>query len=75
MLKDFSQMTEKELEHIGELEYDDEGLFQQLAEINQPPDYIVNALQNNEYSGIQKPKQDSFQQNNQQYFILFKKRD
>ena len=34
MLKDFSQMTEKELDHIGELEYD--GLFQQLEEINQP---------------------------------------
>ena len=50
MLKDFSQVTEEELEHIGELEYDDEGLFQQLKEINQPPDYIVNALQNNEYS-------------------------
>ncbi len=43
-------MTEEELEHIGELEYDDEGLFQQLEEINQPPDYIVKALQNNEYS-------------------------
>ena len=27
MLKDFSQMTEEELEHKGELEYDDEGLF------------------------------------------------
>ena len=25
-------MTEEELEHVGELEYDDEGLFQQLEE-------------------------------------------
>ena len=40
----------RKLEHIGELEYDDEGLFQQLKEINQPPDNVVNALQNNEYS-------------------------
>ena len=54
MLKDFGQMTEEELEHFGELEYDDEGLFQQLGEINQPPDYIVNALQNNEYSANSK---------------------
>ena len=54
MLKDFSQMTEEELEHIGELEYDDEGLFQQLEEINQPHDYIVKALQNNEYSANSK---------------------
>ena len=53
MLKDFSQMTEEELE---QLEYDDEGLFQQLGEINQPPDYIVNALQNNEYSADSKTK-------------------
>ncbi len=53
MLKDFSQMMEEELEHVGELEYDD-GLFQQLEEINQPPDYIVNALQNNEYSADSK---------------------
>ena len=75
MLKDFSQMTEEELEHRGELEYDDEGLFQQLEEINQPHDYIVKALQNNEYTADSKPKQNSFQQNNQQYFILFKKRD
>ena len=36
MLKDFSQMTEEEFEHIAELEDDDEGLFQQLEEINQP---------------------------------------
>jgi len=50
MIKDFRQMTDKELEDLGELEYDDEGLFQQLEEINQPPDYIVNALQNNEYA-------------------------
>ena len=28
-------MTEEELEHTGELEYDD-GLFQQLEVINQP---------------------------------------
>ena len=49
MIKDFRQMTEQELEDIGELEYDDEGLFQQLEEINQPPDYVVNVLQNNEY--------------------------
>ena len=34
MLKDFSQMTEEELEYIGELEYDDEGVFQQLEEMN-----------------------------------------
>ena len=75
MLKYFSQMMEEELEQSGELEYDDEGLFQQLEEINEPPDYIVNALQNNEYSADSKTiKQDSFQQNNQQYFILFKKR-
>ena len=47
-------MTEEELEHIGELEYDDEGLFQQLEEMNRPPDYIVNALQNNEYSADSK---------------------
>ena len=73
MLKDFSQMTEEELGHIGA--FDDEGLFQQLEEINQPPDYIVNALQNNEYSTVQKPEQVSFQQNNQQYSILLKKRD
>ena len=32
MLKDFSQMTEEELEHIGEIAYDDEGLFQQLED-------------------------------------------
>ena len=50
MLKDFSQMTEEELENIGEFEYDDEGLFQQLEEINEPPNYVVNTLQNNEYS-------------------------
>ena len=56
MLKDFSQMTEEELENIGELEYDDEGLFQQLEEINQPPDYIVKALQSNEYSVDSKTK-------------------
>ena len=43
-------MRDQELEDIGELEYDDEGLFQQLEEINQPPDYVLNALQNNEYS-------------------------
>ena len=43
MFKDFSQMMEEELGHIGELEYDD-GLFQQLEEINQSPDYIVKAL-------------------------------
>ena len=43
-------MTDKELEDVRELEYDDEGLFQQLEEINQPPDYVVNALQNNKYS-------------------------
>ena len=49
MLQYFSQMMEKELEHTGELE-DDEGLFQQLKEINQPTDYIAKALQNNEYS-------------------------
>ena len=53
MLKDFSQMTEEELE---QLEFDDEGLFQQLGEINQPPDYIVKALQNNEYSADSKTK-------------------
>ena len=41
-------MTEEELE---QLEYDDEGLFQQLGEINQPPDYIVKALQNWSYLG------------------------
>ena len=56
MLKDFSQMTEEELEHIGELEYDDEGLFQQLEEMNRPPDYIVKALLNNEYSADSKTK-------------------
>ena len=56
MLKDFSQMMEEELEQIGELKYDDEGLFQQLEEINQPPDYIVKALQNNEYSADSKTK-------------------
>ena len=55
MLKDFSQITEEEWGHIGELAYDD-GLFQQLEEINQPPDYIVNALQNNEYSADSKTK-------------------
>ena len=53
MLKDFSQMTEEELE---QLEYDDEGLFQQLGEMNRPPDYIVKALQNNEYSADSKTK-------------------
>ena len=74
MLKDFSQMTEEELDQIGELEYDDEGLFQQLEEINKPPDYIVNALQTMNIQRIQKPKQGSFQKKNQQYFILFKKR-
>ncbi len=47
MIKDFSQMTEQEL---GELEYDDEGLFRKLEEVNQPPNYVVEALQNNEYS-------------------------
>ncbi len=47
MLKDFSQMTEQEL---GELEYDDKGLFRQLEEVNQPSNYVVKALQNNEYS-------------------------
>jgi len=40
MLDDFSQMTEQELGDIGELEYDDEGLCQQVEETNQPPDYI-----------------------------------
>ena len=40
-------MMEKELENIGELEHDDEGLFQQLEEISQPPDNVVNALLNN----------------------------
>ena len=55
MLKDFSQMREEELGHIGELEYDD-GLFQQLEEINQLPDYIVKVLQNNEYSADSKTK-------------------
>ena len=35
MMKDFSQMTEQDLEDTGELEYDD-GLFQQLEVINQP---------------------------------------
>ena len=43
-IKLISQMTEEELE---QLEYDDEGLFQQLGEMNRPPDYIVKALQNN----------------------------
>ena len=50
MLKDFRQMTEQELEDIRELECDDEGLFQQLEEINQPAHYVVNALRNNKYS-------------------------
>ena len=50
MIKDFCQMMDEELEDIGELEYDDERLFQQLEEINEPPDYVLNALQNNEYS-------------------------
>ena len=51
IIKDFRQMTEQELEDIGELEYDDEGLlFKQLEEMYQSPDYVVNALQNNEYS-------------------------
>ena len=49
MIKDFCQLMDKEWEDIGEWEYD-EGLFQQLEEINQPPDYVVNALQNNKYS-------------------------
>ena len=35
MIKDFHQMMDQELEDIGEIEYDDEGLFQQLEEINQ----------------------------------------
>ena len=56
MLKDFSQMTEEELEQIAEFKYDDEELFQQLEEINQPPDYVVNVLQNNEYSADSKTK-------------------
>ena len=43
MIKGFCQMTKQELEDIGKLEYD-EGLFQQLEEKNQPPDYVVNAL-------------------------------
>ena len=34
MRKDFSQITEQELEDIGELEYDDEGLFQELGKVN-----------------------------------------
>ena len=38
IIKDFSQMMEEELEKMGKLEYDDEGLFQQLEEVNQPPD-------------------------------------
>ena len=50
MIKDFSQMTVQELEDMGELEYDYEGLFQQLGKVNQPPDYVVKAIQNNEYS-------------------------
>ena len=37
MLKSFSQMTEQELEDIEELEYDEEGLFQELEKVNQPP--------------------------------------
>ena len=41
-------MKNEKMEDIWE--YDDERLFQQLGEINQPPDYVVNALQNNEYS-------------------------
>lgn len=46
MLKDFSQITKQEL---GKLEYNDEELFQKLEEVNQPPNYVVEALQNNEY--------------------------
>ena len=53
MIKDFSQMTEQELEDVRELEQDDEGLFQQLRETNQP-NYIVKALENNEYSANSK---------------------
>ena len=47
---------DEELEDTAELEHDDEGLFQQLEEINQPPDYIVKALQNNEYAADSKTK-------------------
>ena len=50
MIKDFRQITDQELKYIGELEYNDARLFQQLEEINHLPDYVVNALQNNEYS-------------------------
>ena len=32
MIKDFGQMMEQELEDEGELEYDEEGLFQQVEE-------------------------------------------
>ena len=41
MLKHFAQMAEQEFEDIGEVEYGiyyDEGLFQQLGKVNQPPD-------------------------------------
>ena len=67
-------MTEEELEHIVELEYDDEGLFQQLDEINHPPDYIVNALQNNEYSADSKTIAGLIPTEQPAIFHLFKKR-
>ena len=40
MLKDFIQITEQELRDVGELEYDDKGLFQELGKINRLPDYV-----------------------------------
>ena len=54
MLKYFSQMTEQEQVEIRKLEYDDEGLFQELGKVNRPLDYVVKAIQNNEHSSDSK---------------------
>ena len=81
MMKDFSQMTEQDLEDTGELEYDD-GLFQQLEVINQPLIMLwmlsktMNVQQIQKKKKIKKkiPLQVSFQPNNQHHSMLWKKK-
>ena len=70
MIKYFRQMMDKELEDIGELEYDDDRLFKQLEEINEPPDYVLNALQNNENSTDSKTIAGLNPTGQPQYYVL-----